>query len=187
MCSDHCFGFLADWFLVDEIGDVYPRVRRCDNGSYCCDNDPSCCSNGDGTFLDARGNIVDTPADPTDPSPEEPTPQEPSPEEPSPAPSTAPDSTAPDSTALKVGLGLGIPFAATIAGFGVWFVLRRRQRGGPSPVHQESMQGVECERARSYADFEDPGPSVGASELAATPKRDAPAELGAGDTSVRER
>lgn len=185
---ERCVGFLlADWFLADETGGYYPRVRRCDDGSYCCNNEPSCCSDGDGVFLDAKGNIVDTldlpsdsPTDPAEPSPEKPSPEEPSPEEPSP-------SNPPDSTALKVGLGLGIPFAATLAGFGVWFVLRRRQRGGLAPVDQGNMQGVGYENTRSYADFEDSRRSVVVSELAAVPKRDGPVELGSGDAFVRDR
>ncbi|KAL2123540.1 hypothetical protein VTJ04DRAFT_3995 [Mycothermus thermophilus] len=36
----------------------YPRVKTCEDGSFCCDNDPYCCERGLGIFLDESGNVV---------------------------------------------------------------------------------------------------------------------------------
>lgn len=165
-------GALADETVYHEKH--FPRVTRCGNGSYCCSRDPSCCAADSGVFLDAEGRVVDSTSTASPSSTESSAADTPADE----SPDTS-DGAVPDSTALKVGLGLGIPLAALVAGFGVWFLLRRRQRAAaPAPAEdQDGVAGTKYyhpPQSEAYAN----GPALSASELDGASRRAGPVELG---------
>ncbi|KAF4463022.1 hypothetical protein FALBO_10161 [Fusarium albosuccineum] len=136
--------------IYEERNNRFPRVKRCDDGSYCCSNDdPGCCDGKRGTFLDSRGNI-EAEEDFTTTTSSEATTTSFAPETSSTTssttatttsfsePSATSDETAketndPDaettdnSHGMKIGLGVGIPAAAIIAALSVWLFLGERQ------------------------------------------------------------
>ena len=64
-------GRLALTWLPDESDGVFPRVKQCNDTSWCCYSITSpagisaadtCCRNGAGVFLDSTGNVISGPA-----------------------------------------------------------------------------------------------------------------------------
>ncbi|KAF4995984.1 hypothetical protein FDECE_12611 [Fusarium decemcellulare] len=136
--------------LAEERNNRFPRVKRCNDGSYCCsDDDPGCCNGKRGTFLDSKGNI-EAEEQSTTTTLSEATTTSSAPETSSTTSSTAaattsfsePSATSDETTketndsdaettdnsqGMKIGLGVGIPAAAIIAALSVWLFLRKRQ------------------------------------------------------------
>ncbi|PNH44621.1 hypothetical protein VD0004_g3113 [Verticillium dahliae] len=140
----------------------FPQVTICTDGSYCCNNDPQCCARGRGTFLDARGKVIDNPTASSSSSAsssatrgastssataaaasttasEPPTSETPA--DPGSGNGSSSGSGSGDGLGLKVGLGLGIPLAAIVVALGVWFLVRRRKR---------AVEPVEVSEAGQY-------------------------------------
>ncbi|KAM0414615.1 hypothetical protein ACHAPT_013544 [Fusarium lateritium] len=128
--------------VYEEINNRFPRVLKCDDGSYCCDNDTGCCDAGRGIFLDKEGNPEGSAKPKTTTSSE--TIETSTTSAPSSVSSTTSTEALPSSEGekqdndnesdasnsdmgLKIGLGVGIPAAAIVAALAVWLVLRKKR------------------------------------------------------------
>ncbi|KAF5663856.1 hypothetical protein FCIRC_11041 [Fusarium circinatum] len=127
--------------LYEERNNRFPRVKRCEDGSYCCwEDDPGCCAGKRGVFLDSKGNIEDdatssivslietTSSTETTPTiiiaASTTTSSDPSPTSDDMEETNA--RTTDSSQGMKIGLGVGVPAAAIIAGLSVWLFLRKK-------------------------------------------------------------
>ncbi|KAH6664808.1 hypothetical protein F5X68DRAFT_56697, partial [Plectosphaerella plurivora] len=130
-------------------GFIFPRVERCEDGSYCCVSTiPNCCLRGLGIFLDDKGDVISTTSSSSAASST--TTDSPSSTASNDAASTTESSAEASGTGansgesqnggsssdsgssdmgLKVGLGVGIPVAAIIGGLVAWFLIRRNKKG----------------------------------------------------------
>lgn len=128
-------------------GFIFPRVERCEDGSYCCVSTiPNCCLRGLGIFLDDKGDVISTTSSSAASST---TTDSPSSTASNDAASTTDSSAEASGTGanssesqdggnssdsgssdmgLKVGLGVGIPVAAIIGGLAAWFLIRRNKK-----------------------------------------------------------
>lgn len=130
--------------VYDERNNRFPRVLKCNDGSYCCDFDEGCCNAGRGTFLDRDGNITDNSTETSDETSSAPSEtairssatldasttadSTTASSEASASETTGPSAeTADDSQVLKIGLGVGIPAAALIAALAAWLCIRRKR------------------------------------------------------------
>ncbi|PKS05532.1 hypothetical protein jhhlp_008049 [Lomentospora prolificans] len=162
----------------------FPRVKKCSDGSFCCSNEVSCCSRGNGVFLAANGDIVDKSSVSSTTSTETGTTQsisaasttpsasEPAPESAPDSPSSASRNSTTESTAWKVGLGLGIPLAAILAGLGAWYILKRRQRATAPAGPQVEAPSTENGTSQPY--HANTSPQAGLSELSAPSRPEKP-------------
>lgn len=129
-------------------GNRFPRVKICDDGSFCCDNDLACCDAGRGTFLDADGNIISEPAEtilsdafetvtssaiksPSDSPRTTPSPAAPSKPWDTPTAGQSHTGDSDNHVSIKIGLGVGIgvgiPAAALVAGLFVLYLRKKRE------------------------------------------------------------
>ncbi|KAF5008000.1 hypothetical protein FDECE_5684 [Fusarium decemcellulare] len=132
---------------TEESNGRFPRVKKCDDGSFCCDNDSECCKAGRGLFLSDEGDIIDDPSQTTaSPSTSTKSESEQGTQTSKPAKTTSDgpqsstdiaaeatesadtSSSSSDNQGVKIGLGVGIPVAAIVAGLGAWFFFRNRRR-----------------------------------------------------------
>ncbi|SCV49367.1 uncharacterized protein FFB14_10855 [Fusarium fujikuroi] len=158
----------------EERNNRFPRVKRCEDGSYCCsEDDPGCCAGKRGVFLDSKGNIEDDvtsstvalvettssaeTASPTTTAASTTASSDPSPKLDDTEPTNT--GTTDNGQGMKIGLGVGAPAAAIVAGLCVWLFLRKRtakhqdqstaashppmyhysQPGGPSEISQSHL------------------------------------------------
>ncbi|KAI1043539.1 hypothetical protein LB505_010131 [Fusarium chuoi] len=127
--------------LYEERNNRFPRVKRCEDGSYCCsEDDPGCCGGKRGVFLDSKGNIEDDETSSTVSLVEtaslaetaSPTITAASTAKSSDTSPTLDDTeqknpgTIDNSQGMKIGLGVGVPAAAIVAGLSVWLFLRKK-------------------------------------------------------------
>ncbi|KAF5644387.1 hypothetical protein F25303_5985 [Fusarium sp. NRRL 25303] len=127
--------------LYEERNNRFPRVKRCEDGSYCCsEDDPGCCAGKRGIFLDSKGNIEDDVTSsavslvettssaetvpPTTTATSTTTSSDPSPTSDDTEPTNT--GTTDNGQGMKIGLGVGVPAAAIAAGLSVWLFLRKR-------------------------------------------------------------
>lgn len=126
---------------------MFPRVTQCPDGSWCCHqlanvNSTTCCDQGEGTFLNARGEVIDEPVSSSSSIPVSTVPIATS----TSASSTASASSTPTSqpsddgglsTGAKIGVGVGVGVGVILL-IGVAIVaglMMKRSR----KAHQESM------------------------------------------------
>ncbi|CAF3487269.1 hypothetical protein SNK05_004582 [Fusarium graminearum] len=128
--------------IKEETNNRFPRVEQCDDGSYCCEYDSGCCVGGRGVFLSSDGSIEDNSTSTTSElsstfstlsttlstfsTEYSTTASEPSTT--ATAEADTEDEDADNSQGVKIGLGVGIPIAAIIAGLSAWLFLRRRSK-----------------------------------------------------------
>ncbi|RSL48018.1 hypothetical protein CEP54_013117 [Fusarium duplospermum] len=163
--------------VYEEDNDRFPRVKRCEDGSFCCDNDSGCCNAGRGVFIDDEGNpegsstekkttasTTSAPASTFTSSVSSTTSSEPNPSSDAEEQNNDKGSDNSDSDmGLKIGLGVGIPAAAIGAALAVWFFLRKRRAAADQPknyspgyapaypdMHHQQQQPV----YQSYAEME---------------------------------
>ncbi|KAI1016350.1 hypothetical protein LB503_010246 [Fusarium chuoi] len=126
---------------LEERNNRFPRVKRCEDGSYCCsEDDPGCCGGKRGVFLDSKGNIEDDETSSTVSLVETASSAETASPTITPASTTTSSDTSPtlddteqtnpgttdNSQGMKIGLGVGVPAAAIVAGLSVWLFLRKK-------------------------------------------------------------
>ncbi|EFQ36252.1 uncharacterized protein GLRG_11397 [Colletotrichum graminicola M1.001] len=125
------------------VTDVFPRVEDCGNSTYCCmQGSESCCdSSARKVFLDDNGVLLSaapsqttsssvvssTEATLTTASSSQ-TLSTTVTSEPTQDPVDGSDSGANEALALKVGLGVGIPFAAMVVGLATWLITRKLRK-----------------------------------------------------------
>ncbi|KAI8675648.1 hypothetical protein NCS57_00466600 [Fusarium keratoplasticum] len=145
--------------VYEEVNNRFPRVKRCEDGSYCCDNDSGCCDAGRGVFIDDEGNPEGSTKEKETTSSEAPetttssiasTTSAPSSTSTSSVASTTSTDSSPSSDAeeqnndkesdasdddmgLKIGLVVGIPAAAIGAALAVWLFLRKKRASADQP------------------------------------------------------
>ncbi|KAF5980290.1 hypothetical protein FBULB1_5273 [Fusarium bulbicola] len=127
--------------LYEERNNRFPRVKRCEDGSYYCwEDDPGCCAGKRGVFLDSKGNIEDDATSSTVSLIEATSSTETTPttiiaastttsSDPSPMSDDTGKTntgTTDNSQGMKIGLGVGVPAAPIIAGLSVWLFLRKK-------------------------------------------------------------
>ncbi|KAF5564263.1 hypothetical protein FNAPI_2256 [Fusarium napiforme] len=127
--------------LYEERNNRFPRVKQCDDGSYCCsEDDPGCCAGKRGVFLDSKGNIendvtsssaslIETTSSAETPSSTVIAASTTTSSYPSPTSDETEETntgTTDNSQGMKIGLGVGVPAATIIVGLSVWLFLRKR-------------------------------------------------------------
>ncbi|KAF6802037.1 hypothetical protein CMUS01_15466 [Colletotrichum musicola] len=122
---------------------VFPRVEVCGNNAYCCRQGTASCCDSESipkVYLDDNGTLLAAAPSPTTSSSTSvasstettsstttTTAESSSQLETTFATTTSSSSASSEALALKVGLGVGIPLAAIVAGLATWIVLKRRR------------------------------------------------------------
>ena len=184
---------------LDEKSGVFPRVKQCNDQSWCCSNTTGaavasdvedCCSNGEGVFIDALGEIISTSTSlsvtptsitaktsglPTATGTTSTATGDPSVSAPkSSVPNTATDAVA---SGEKIGIGVGAGVGAlilTVAGItSICYRKRRRSEAQKSNrMHQEVPSGYQWKNGSSAPLWK--SNATGAQELPDTPPREMP-------------
>ncbi|KAK2060080.1 hypothetical protein LY76DRAFT_426746 [Colletotrichum caudatum] len=177
---------------------VFPRVEVCDKNTYCCrqGSDPCCDSSLGKVYLDDDGVLLSAAptqttvssvasssetifATTTSASTQDPT----SASSPSASAAiTGSEAGTNEALALKVGLGVGIPFAATVVGLATWLLCRKRrnkngnayEQSAPTPHytgegHDGYVKGSAFGRS-PYTSYRGPSPA-GLNEMHEMPAR----------------